>query len=223
MTKYEKLVAKFGTNFITKNGKLDIDVIARTAIFASKIYAAGKIPVFVSSGAVALGMEWNGLTKRPTDVEELQDLSAEGARGLNNIFQDVFANHGLRALYIPVTGHSFKTEKERENIERIIDRSGTERYGKRSVTIWNGNDALLSDELVRDAGYPAGYSDNDHLAVELAKCCKASKCLFFTRPGKMGTGGRESKNKAIEHAKRYGITVKVGTTIMFNELETLLL
>jgi len=124
-------------------------------------------------------------------MEKLQDLSAEGARLLWNMYAKAFSQYNIGTLYIPVADLS-------TDISKIMERS----WRNKKITIWNMNDALTT------------LHDNDPLAVSIAKHIKADLLIFFTDKGNMGTGGYYSKQKAIEEAEKAGIKVKVQTLRM---------
>jgi glutamate 5-kinase len=211
----EKIVLKFGTNSLTKDGKLDYSVIERIAKVTCGLYNDGKLPVIVTSGAVAAGMDLNGLKERPKYTELLQILSGEGARVLWDAYATAFAPYGLGTIYLPLTYHSFAAEHAKENIKRLVEFAGE----KKKIIIGNTHDMLTSEQLVKAEDHPLGFYDNDPMAVLLACAIEAKRIVFFTDNGKMGTGGAYSKTKAIEGAKEAGIKVDVKG---IKELETLL-
>ena len=198
----ERIVMKFGTNSLTKNGRLDNSVIRRIAATTSLLYSLNKKPLIVTSGAVAAGMELNGLEEKPSETEQLQLLSGEGVRLLWDLYAQAFARYGFSTLYIPITPHNIETEEERENIRKIVE----EGWKNKKITIWNTNDSLTNEQLAKRR---RGFYDNDPLAVELAKIIKADLLMFFTDHGNMGTGGGSSKSRAIEEARKSGIKVEV--------------
>ncbi|MEK6967383.1 MAG: hypothetical protein AABX51_02010 [Nanoarchaeota archaeon] len=203
----DKIVLKFGTNSLTKGtgNTLNMATLASIARFTDYLYTEGKKPLIVTSGAVASGMELYGLTERPTDPTELQDLSAEGFRELWNAYANAFSQYGINTVYLPVTSHSFRTHEEITNIRQIIERS----WQNKRITLWNTNDALTNEELVKKAQISGGYSDNDPLAKDLAICILADGLAFFTDEGIHGTGGGYSKKTAIDGARERGISVAV--------------
>ena len=208
----ERIVMKFGTNSLTKGGRLDYGVIKKIAATMNLLYTLGKRPLIVTSGAVAAGMELNELKEKPSEVKQLQLLSGEGARLLWELYAQAFARYDFGTLYIPITPHNIETEEERENIRKIVEGG----WKNKKITIWNTNDALTNEQLAKRNG---GFYDNDPLSVELAKIIKADLLMFFTDKGNMGTGGRSSKSKAIEEARKSEIKVEVKS---INYLETLL-
>ena len=203
---------KFGTNSLTDNKRLDRNVIQKIAATTAMLYSLNKKPLIVTSGAVAAGMELDGLKEKPREIKQLQLLSGEGVRLLWNLYARAFARYGFSTLYIPITPHNIETKGERENVREIIE----EGWKNKKITIWNTNDALTNEQLAKRNG---GFYDNDPLAVELAKIIRADLLMFFTDKGNMGTGGGYSKIRAIEEAKRCGIKVEVKS---IRELETLL-
>ena len=213
MEKFQKILMKFGTNSLTKNNKLDNSVIQKIAAVTDLLYNHEKKPIIVTSGAVAAGMELNKLIARPKRTEELQDLSAEGARYLWSLYAKAFERYNIGTIYVPITWHSFNTKKEIKNIEKIIERS----WEKRKITIWNTNDALTNEELIK-VNLPNGFYDNDPLAARLAVAANADLLIFFTDYGIMGSGGKYSKIKAIETAKKEGIFVDVKSINYLDEM-----
>ncbi len=200
----ETIVMKFGTNSLTtgNHNRLNPETIERIASLAAGLYSQRKKPVIVTSGAVAAGMELNGLGERPSDVSLLQQLSAEGARLLWNMYASAFSAYDIGTIYIPVTWHCFQTIEEKENIRQMFKLAAS----SRKILIFNTNDALTSQELVARVG---GFYDNDPLAVNVSACIGADALVFFTDNGNMGTGGGYSKIRSIEQARKAGIYVAV--------------
>ena len=193
-----RYVIKVGTNSLEiKNSFKEITK------YLHKFYLRGGRPILVSSGAVAKGMDINKLKERPKDIKELQDLSAEGTRVLANTWAKEFAKYNIGIWYIQPTWQNFSRKKDFNNIRTRIHRAEL----KRKITIWNLNDALNNEEL---AMHKNGFHDNDPLAVKLAIASGASRIIFITDKGNMGSGGGSSKSKSIKRALKSGIVVKVG-------------
>lgn len=203
----EKVVLKFGTNSLVRDNRnrINRDIIHAIAEATSCLYSAGKKPLIVTSGAVAAGMEINRIYERPTETVQLQNLSAEGARLLWQLYADAFREYGIGTIYIPVTWHLFEADYEQENLRRIAEYS----WHNSKIVLLNTNDALTNEELVRRSGSINGFSDNDILAALASECIAAGTLVFFTDAGIMGTGGGYSKSIALQRASDKGIKTGV--------------
>ncbi|MFP4377921.1 MAG: glutamate 5-kinase, partial [Spirochaetales bacterium] len=111
----------------------------------------------VSSGAVAAGMELQGIKVRPKEVLELQLLSGIGQVRLMKYYKDLFRERGISVAQILLTHHNFATDRERETITQIASAY----IGKGVVPIINENDMVDKEEF----DYHKSFSDNDILAA----------------------------------------------------------
>ena len=73
-----RILIKIGSALISKNHKIDYSWLAVTIQQMAALQKAGNSIVLVTSGAVAAGMEINGLQERPQEVLRLQMLSGQG-------------------------------------------------------------------------------------------------------------------------------------------------
>lgn len=209
------IVLKFGTSSITTNNRIDEEKIEKIARLVSKLIDRKNI-VIVSSGAVACGMEENNLITRPSDVNELQDLAAEGQPILMEKYRKAFKKYdnNLSVWQILLTHHNFRSEAERMNLIARIKSA----FKKRKIPIINTNDPVTNEELVPKDGI--SFTDNDPLSALVAKTIEADLLVIVSNPGNLGTGGKNSKIKAIKIAKSHPSMI-VGIC-KFEELESFL-
>jgi len=164
-----RVVAKIGTASITDDrGMIDRGAIAKLADEVAGLRADGHEVVIVSSGAVAAGVAAVGLTRRPTDMETLQALSAVGQSRLVEAYNVELGRHGLVGAQVLLDPHDFVDRTQYLHARRTLDRL----LALGCVPVANENDAIANDEL--------RYGDNDRLAALLAHSINADVLVLLT-------------------------------------------
>ncbi|MEM6746920.1 MAG: glutamate 5-kinase [Pseudomonadota bacterium] len=126
--------------------------------------------IVVSSGAVALGREATGETRRGADLvlAERQALAAIGQPLLQRRWREAFAEQGRSTAQIlltpDITDHRSRYLNARSALRTLIDRG--------VVPIINENDAVATEEL--------RYGDNDGLAARVAGLVEAEALLLLS-------------------------------------------
>jgi glutamate 5-kinase len=225
-----KIVVKVGTHAIAnKTGRPDYRALTRLVAQLSALRKAGHEVVFVSSGAVAAGVEALGLSARPTDVNEVQMCAAVGQARFIYEYEKLFAGHGVKIGQILLTHYDFEERRRAQNVKKALDRlvqSGI-------VPIINENDVVADEELKGRT-----FGDNDWLSFLIAKLVKADALVLLTtvdglldakgrripevasfrnvsklvragEKGRLSKGGMDSKLKAVKAAVASGIDVYV--------------
>lgn len=225
-----RLVVKIGSRSL-------VSAQGRFAALAAEIAAlkkAGRSVILVSSGAIALGRQRLGFSKRPSDIAELQACAAVGQSLLMRAWEEAFAPHGLAVAQILLT-HADLADRERwlngrGAIDALLELG--------AVPIINENDTVAVDEIK--------FGDNDQLAAMVATLVGADLLVLLTdveglldqsgarvsvvsdmataralvsAPGDdVGSGGMGSKLDAAHRATRRGIPAVIadardGTTL----------
>lgn len=225
-----KIVVKVGTHAIAKKtGRPDYRALARLVAQLCSLRKAGHEIVFVSSGAVAAGVEALGLSARPTDVNGVQMCAAVGQARFIYEYEKLFAAHGVKIGQILLTHYDFEERRRALNVKKALGRlvqSGI-------VPVINENDVVADEELKGRT-----FGDNDWLSFLIAKLVKADALILLTtvdglldsngrripevasfrnisrlvRAGEKGSlskGGMDSKLKAVKAAVASGIDVYV--------------
>lgn len=225
-----RIVVKVGTHAIAaRSGRPDHAALKRLVAQLCALRAAGHEIVFVSSGAVAAGVEALGLKSRPADVNDVQMCAAVGQARFIFEYERLFADHGVQIGQILLTHYDFEERRRALNVKNALGhlvRSGI-------VPIVNENDVVADEELKGQT-----FGDNDWLSFLIAKLVKADVLVLLTtvdglldangrrigkvenfrnvarlvRPGEKGNlskGGMASKLKAVRAAVRSGIDVYV--------------
>ena len=225
-----RIVVKVGTHAIAnKAGKPDYAALNRLVAQLSALRKSGHEVFFVSSGAVAAGVEALGLKSRPSDVNDVQMCAAVGQARFIYEYEKLFAGHGVKIGQILLTHYDFEDHHRAQNVRKSLDhlvRSGI-------VPIINENDVVADEELKGKT-----FGDNDWLSFLIARLVKADALVLLTtvdglldaqgkkiarvtsfrnilklvRSGEKGSlskGGMDSKLKAVKAAVSSGIDTYV--------------
>ncbi len=150
------VVVKVGTRVLTgPTGRLDHDRIASLAHQLAQLVDGGRRVLLVSSGAVGAGLGRLELSRRPTDLAELQAVASVGQSCLIEAYNRALEQHGHHAAQVLLTADDFNDRSRYLNVRNTL--FALFRLG--AVPIVNENDAVRVDELQRNFG------DNDRLAA----------------------------------------------------------
>ena len=221
-----RIVVKVGTHAIAKaSGRPDYAALRRLVAELSELSRAGHELVFVSSGAVAAGVEALGLKSRPKDVNAVQMCAAVGPARFIYEYEKLFAAHGVKIGQILLTHYDFEDHRRAQNVRKTIERLVRDSI----IPIVNENDVVADEELKGKS-----FGDNDWLSFLIAKLVRADKLVLLTtvdglldaegrriprvdsfrniarlvRSGEKGSlskGGMDSKLKAVKSAVAAGI------------------
>lgn len=169
-----KILIKIGSGIISKDSKLDKEFLKKKVTELAGLIKAGKRIILVSSGAVAMGMEIEGLTVRPKNLFKLQLLSGKGQPKLMSAYIDYFKEYNIQVGQVLLTHYNFKNPLEIANVRSIMD--GYLSHG--DLPIINENDAITNEEFTRTKQYL--FSDNDELATIIATNLSVDLLLILT-------------------------------------------
>jgi len=225
-----KVVIKVGTHAIaTKSGKPDYAALRRLVAQLCELRKTGHEVVFVSSGAVAAGIESLGLKARPTDVNGVQMCAAVGQARFIYEYEKLFGLHGVKIGQVLLTHYDFEDRRRAQNVKKSLGnlvRAGI-------VPVVNENDVVADEELKGQT-----FGDNDWLSFLIAKLVKADALVLLTtvdglldangrripevadlrnvqklvragEKGRLSKGGMDSKLKAVKAAVMGGIDVYI--------------
>ena len=225
-----RIVVKVGTHAIAaKTGRPDHAALKRLVSQLCALREGGHEVVFVSSGAVAAGVESLGLSARPTNVNEIQMCAAVGQARFITEYENLFAEHGVKIGQILLTHYDFEDRRRALNVKNSLGRL----VKAGIVPIINENDVVADEELKGQT-----FGDNDWLSFLIAKLVKADTLVLLTtvdglldatgkripevttfrnvfkliragEKGKLSKGGMDTKLKAVKAAVENGIDVYV--------------
>ena len=221
-----RIVVKVGTHAIAnKAGKPDHAALKRLVAQLSELRKSGHEVFFVSSGAVAAGVEALGLKARPADVNDVQMCAAVGQARFICEYERLFAEHGVKIGQVLLTHYDFEDHHRAQNVKKSLDH--LVRLG--IVPIINENDVVADEELKGKT-----FGDNDWMSYLIARLVKADTLVLLTtvdglldakgrriprvesfrniarlvRTGEKGSlskGGMDSKLRAVKAAVGAGI------------------
>jgi glutamate 5-kinase len=169
VTSARRIVVKVGSSLVTDDGRgLDHAALASWARQIAHLSQAGREVVLVSSGAVAEGMQRLGWKTRPSAEHELRAAAATGQMGLVQVYENAFAQHGLRTAQILLTHEDLADRKRYLNARSTMLTLLT--LGV--VPIINENDAISTDEI--------RVGDNDTLGALVANLIDADVLVLLT-------------------------------------------
>src|SRR5712671_6105084 len=192
--------------------------------------AAGgaRLPVVVSSGAVALGVERLGLPARPREMALKQAAAAAGQSRLMRLYDDAFEARGLICAQVLLThediAHRGRYLNARRALGALVERG--------VLPVINENDTVSVEEIK--------FGDNDALAAMVVDLVEADLLVILTdavgvcsadprkvpgaqrlsvidritpavealagdAPGEVGTGGMITKLRAARRASEAGV------------------
>ena len=221
-----RIVVKVGTHAIaTRTGRPDYPALRRLVSQLCALRKSGNEVVFVSSGAVAAGVESLGLKARPRDVNDVQMCAAVGQARFISEYEKLFEAHGVKIGQVLLTHHDFDDRRCAQNVRKSLDhlvKAGI-------IPVVNENDVVADEELKGQT-----FGDNDWLSFLIAKLVKADVLILLTtvdglldangkripeianvrkamrlvrvgEKGSLSKGGMDSKLRAVKAAVASGI------------------
>lgn len=225
-----RVVVKVGTHSIaTKTGRPDYRALRRLVGQLCELRKAGLEVIFVSSGAVAAGVEALGLKSRPTQVNDVQMCAAVGQARFISEYENLFGANGVKIGQVLLTHADFDDRRRAANVRRSLDhlvRAGI-------IPVVNENDVVADEEIKG-----LTFGDNDWLSSLIVKLVRADALVLLTtvdglldaagrrvpsigsirdamklvRAGQKGTlskGGMDSKLRAVKNAAQSGAHVVI--------------
>ncbi len=228
----KRIVVKLGSNVITSQNSLNLDVIQSISRQVSELMDQGIEVILVSSGAMAAGIRKMGFTSRPEEIPKRQAVSAIGQSGLINAYEKAFKQFDNKVAQILLTSEDLNNRKRYLNARNSLNTL----LSWNVVPVINENDTIMIEEIK--------LGDNDNLAAMITLLMDAdflfiltdidglydkdprlhpnaqliSKVTTFEKklenfaseiPGTLGTGGMLSKIQAAKKVTMAGIPMIV--------------
>ena len=193
ITNAKRVVIKVGTSTLCyKTGNLNIRRVRKLIEVMSDLKNEGRDIIFVTSGAVGIGVGRAGLTARPKDIPTKQACAAIGQCELMNIYDREFSkfNHTVAQLLVTRDVISNKTRHENafNTLHRLLEMN--------IVPIINANDTVSIEQL--------DFDENDTLSAVMAQLCEADLLVILT-----DVDGLYDRNPSDPEAKHIPIVTKL--------------
>jgi glutamate 5-kinase len=218
------VVVKLGTTLVaTPSGSVRRGLIRRRAAEIAAVVRGGEPVAVVSSGAIALGLPYLGVDRRPRSVPKLQAASALGQARLQRAWEQALRREGLHAAQVLLTAGDVADRGAYVNARNALRAL----FALPAVPVVNENDATATDEIT--------FGDNDALAAHVAVLVRARLLVLLTevegvftrapgtpgaqlvgegskvsdaqlgQPSRLGRGGMQSKVLSAQMAAAAGI------------------
>ncbi len=216
----KRIVVKVGTSTLAygASGKLNLYRIEHLIREIADLHNSGKEIIFVSSGAIAAGMEKMGIAKKPETIPENQALAAIGQGVLMHIYEKFFAEYGQTMGQLLLTGEISTNEHARENAQNSL--MTLLKMGV--IPVINENDAVATEEI--------RIGDNDNLSAMVASLIDAEILIILSDIEGLYNGNPkiDSAAKLIHEVPKInseiekiagGAGTKLGTGGMFTKIQ----
>ncbi|MBQ6132096.1 MAG: glutamate 5-kinase [Selenomonadaceae bacterium] len=182
-----RIVIKVGTSTLAHadTGKLNLYRIEHLIREIADLHNAGKEIIFVSSGAIAAGMNKLGIKVKPQTIPENQALAAVGQGVLMHIYEKFFAEYGQTIGQILLTKENAGDEHARENSRNSFQAI----LAMGAIPVVNENDAVGVDEI--------RIGDNDNLSALVAAMIDAEVLIILS-----DIDGLYDKNPNVDKSAR---------------------
>src|SRR5881397_3651858 len=194
--RYQRIVAKFGTNVLTAGtDRLNRDVIRHLVGQVAKLHAQSVDVIVVTSGAIAAGRYVLRDRRERKDMPYKQVLAAVGQSDLMQTYREIFSHHGI------TIAQTLLTRRDLANRQGYLNARNTllAMLELRVVPIVNENDVVAVDEI---EGTKIG--DNDNLSALVANLVDADLLALLTDQAGLYTAdpGVDSSAKLIARVER---------------------
>lgn len=164
-----RVVIKVGTSTLThQNGNINIRKIENLCKVISDLKNSGLEIIFVSSGAIAMGVGKLGLNKKPEDIPSKQACAAIGQCELMYTYDKLFQEYNHTVAQMLMTGADFENEERHTNFDNTLNR--LLEFGV--LPIVNENDTIATSEIK--------VGDNDTLSAIVATSAKADLLILLS-------------------------------------------
>ncbi len=188
------IVVKVGTRVLRDDGGLlNHQRVESLAEELHQLMDTGRHVVLVTSGAVAAGLGQLKLTKRPTNLAQLQAAAAIGQSHLIEVYDRGLRAHGRHAAQLLLTAHDLDDRTAYLNVRNTIQAL----FEVGALPIINENDTVSVDELMTTFG------DNDRLAAMVTNLIRAPLLVLLSDVDGLYDGDpRDAASKLIPTVKR---------------------
>ena len=189
----KRIVIKVGTSTLAhKTGNLNIRRVQKLCEVFSDLKNSGREIIFVTSGAVGIGVGRAGLAARPKDMPTKQACAAIGQCELMNIYDREFAkyNHTVAQILITrdVISNQTRHTNARNTLHRLLEMG--------VIPVINANDTVSIEQL--------DFDENDTLSAMVAGLADADLLVILT-----DVEGLYDKNPKLPDARLIPVVEKI--------------
>ncbi len=164
-----RIVIKVGSSTLSyPTGRMNLRRVEALVRVLSDIKNAGHELIFVSSGAIAMGVGKLGLSERPGDIPGKQAAAAVGQCELMYTYDKLFSEYSHTVAQILLTAADIEDERRHENFKNTVLRL----LEIGAIPVINENDTVATEEIV--------FGDNDTLAAVVAASVGAELLVLMS-------------------------------------------
>jgi glutamate 5-kinase len=198
----KRIVVKVGTSSLSHpGGRLNFHQIERIAHVLSKIRAAGREVVLVTSGSIGVGAGRLGLTKKPEELAQKQALAAVGQAELIKIYQKFFDENNQKVAQVLLTKdvitHEVRHKNAQSTLWKLLEMG--------IIPIINENDTISVFEIEKTVN----FGDNDTLSAIVATLIKADLLIILSDIDGLYSSDPKMNNKADIIHTVYDLTPEI--------------
>lgn len=164
----KKALIKIGSAVLTGEDGLDLIIIEQIVDEIAWLKSEGCQIIVVTSGAIASGKHWMGITGQLKSIPHKQAAAAIGQGRLMRVYANAFGKHGIYVAQILLTMSDLTDRKRFLNIRNTL--STLLEWGV--IPVINENDTVAVEEIK--------FGDNDHLAAMIANLIETHLVINLT-------------------------------------------
>jgi glutamate 5-kinase len=165
----KRIVIKIGSSSLTlESGGLDIANMKKFTGEVRNVTKKGIEIIIVTSGAIAAGLKYLNILKRPNDISVLQAAASVGQVELMKAYDNLFSEYSLKVGQILLTKEDTTRRKQYLNIRNTIENL----IKLNVIPIINENDSSAVDEIK--------FGDNDNLAALVSSLADADALIILS-------------------------------------------
>lgn len=182
---FGRLVVKVGSSSIAyQDGKPNLSRLESLARELSDLHNRGVEVILVTSGAIGVGLNRLGFSRRPGNIPEKQAAAAVGQGLLMHIYEKLFAEYGVTVGQVLLTREDFSDRHRFLNARNTLYTL----MGLGVIPIINENDTVAVDEI--------RLGDNDNLAALVGGLVDADLLILLSDVDGLYSGDPRSVSDA---------------------------
>ena len=166
----KRIIVKIGSSSVIhpETGGMDFLKLEKLARYLTNLHNQGKDIILVSSGAVGMGMQTIGLTKRPLSAARKQACAAIGQGQLIGVYEKFFREYNQDIAQVLMTKDVMLNPERRMNAMNTF----IELLDMGVIPVVNENDTVSTEEIE--------FGDNDTLAAIVCALVKGDLLVLLT-------------------------------------------